>query len=1127
MNNKSSSIWDNNTRGKVGDFLKDKISNGSNLSIVSAYFTIYAYETLKDKFENIEKLNFIFGEPAFISEVNKDKAKRVFKIEDNNLTILTENRIQQSRIAKDCAEWIRKKVNIRSMIKSNFLHGKMYHIKNPNDTEHAIMGSSNFTKNGLGFGVKPNIELNLELNDKRDIRDLKQWFNQIWNSENVEDVKEEVLKYIEKLYQENSPEFIYYKTLYHIFEKYLDEQIDSGILNQSIGFFETKVWNEVLFDFQKDCVKGAINKIQEYNGCIIADSVGLGKTFEALAVIKYFELLNYRCLVLCPKKLFENWSLYKENYDTNILRGDRFNYDILAHTDLSRENGMSGGIDLSKLNWSNYDLIVIDESHNFKNNIKERKREDNSIAKTRYGKLIDEVIKEGIKTKILLLSATPVNNTLKDLRNQIYLITEEKDGALYNSCGISDIGQTLRVAQKQFTDWVKRKRKYDEKVKDLMKKFDSSFFKLLDSLTIARSRKHIKKFYDINKIGKFPKRLKPISLFPNIDLDKEFPPYSKLNEEIQKYKLTVYNPTNYIKDEYKEHYENKASKRMMNFNQLTREHFLIGMMKINLLKRLESSVESFKITLERTIKKIENLEDKIREFKKNNKENKLEIDEETLDEEIIEEEVEYEEAIEKWQVGKKLKFKLAHLKLDKWLKDLKKDKDQLTTIFNVAKAVTPERDEKLKNLKDNIIKKINNPLNYLNNLDKNISEKIPNKKVVVFTAFADTAEYLYNQLKDWVINELNLHIALVTGGTSYNKTSYKPVSYMRQLDFNNILINFSPRAKLRDKMISMPQEDEIDILIATDCISEGQNLQDCDYVVNYDIHWNPVRIIQRFGRIDRLDTKNDKIKLVNFWPTKDLENYIKLKERVENRMALVNITATADENILKEDYLHKDELKYREQQLLKLKDEIIDLEDMDENISLTEFTLDDFRIELLNFLQENKDLLKNSPLGLYGVVPSPNSKYDNKTEWGIFDKGALEIIKPGVIFCLKQKHNFSDNEKVNPLNPFFLVYIQDNGDIRFNFTSVKQILEIFRILCQNKKEPYKEICEIFNDETKNGSEMGKYTNLLSKSIKAIYRNFKKRNLNNILTKRDGTLTGEEQHPKTTNDFELVTWLVIK
>lgn len=1101
----NSGLRDNHTRGTVADFLRAKTQSGSNLSIVSAYFTIYAYDALKEELDRIEHLDFLFGEPSFVNRLDPSKTeKKAFIIDAAGLEL--SNKLQQKRVAKECADWIERKVDIKTIKQSNLLHGKMYHVATAG-VEDAILGSSNFTVRGLGLGnAGNNIELNLIVDGNRDRQELKQWFDELWGNEAlVKDVKKDVLNYLKQLYENNTPEFIYYKTLFHIFEKFLG---DAGKTDADLGktsLFETGIW-KALFEFQKDGAKGAINKILKHNGCIIADSVGLGKTYEALAVMKYFELKNERVLVLCPKKLRDNWTVYKANSLLNPFVADRFRYDVVSHTDLSRETGYSGDINLATLNWSNYDLIVIDESHNFRNNTPGKKDEEgNIIRKSRYQRLMDDIIKSGVRTKVLLLSATPVNNDLKDLRNQLYFLTENRDDAFADSIGVGSLKETLATAQKVFSIWAK-KQTHERKTGELLEKLNAAFFKLLDELTIARSRKHIQKYYKatIVQLGGFPKREKPASIYPEIDLRGRFLSYDKLNDEIAGYKLALFNPSRFVMPEHKVDYEKKGA---FPFTQGQRETFLIGMMKVNFLKRLESSVKSFEITMERTIAKIEGLEKKIKNFQALPKQNpeseelELELDDPGHDEEL-------EDAM---QVGGKLKFRLNHLRLngdDGWLKALKRDKDQLRILYNAAQDVTPETDAKLAELKRLIAAKVKMPTT--NKLGE------ANRKVLVFTAFADTATYLYESLLEWGSKELGIHMALVCGGGDTRST-------FGESAYDQILTNFSPRAKHRAKIPSMPQSGEIDLLIATDCISEGQNLQDCDYLINYDIHWNPVRIIQRFGRIDRIGSVNSAVHLVNFWPTEDLNKYINLKNRVEARMALVDLSATFEDNVLKNEEIEdiiSDDLRYRDKQLLRLKDEVLDLEDLGDSVSLTEFTLDDFRLELLKYIEANKADLEAAPFGLYTCVPQhPDYK----------------VIGPGVIFCFRLEGQRGGNpdakpapsESINPLHPYFLVYVLDDGNVRFGFAHPKQILDIYRILCSGKAEAYGQLCNLFDQQTHHGSDMKTYDTLLQKAVDSLAVTFRKRAASGLQSGRGFVLPNAQEQVHEKTDLELVTWLVIK
>ena len=1090
-----SGIRDNRERGTVGEFLESQIENGSSLSVVSAYFTIYAFEAMKSSLLGIKDLRFLFGEPRFIKRLDPDRTeKKSFVIDSDGLHL--RNQLQLKRVAIECAEWIEEKVEIRSIRESNMLHGKMYHIAK-NGVENAILGSSNFTVRGLGLSeAGGNIELNLKVADDRDRSDLKLWFDELWNDKKrVEDVKEEVLSYLHQLYENYAPEFVYYKTLYHLFERYLSDQEGWGLLDEPPQLVDTQIW-KALYEFQKDGVKGAINKILTHNGCIIADSVGLGKTYEALAVIKYFELRNENVLVLCPKKLRENWTLYPA-YTGNTLNpfpNDRFGYTVLSHTDLSRAEGMSGDVDLSSFNWGNYGLVVIDESHNFRNNTRGKRDEDgNRITRSRYERLMEDIVKSGVNTKMLLLSATPVNNDLRDLRNQLYFLTEERDDAFKDSLGVANLKETITAAQTAFNKWAKQDGTGNSQ--NLLEELSTHFFRLLDGLTIARSRKQIKKYYrdSMKELGGFPKRGKPESVFTQIDLKNEFLSYDALNDEISEYQLSLYNPTKYLRSEYESEYNLEL---VTNFTQSDREHFLIGMMKVNFLKRLESSVHSFKITLERTLTKIEKLEARIRRFQEYRAENP-ELDPAEMEIDAGDD----EELQAAFEVGKSLKFKMAHLDIERWLEDLQRDREQLERPLHSAEKVNAARDAKLAKLKELIAAKARNP-------SSTKTGKL-NRKVLVFTAFADTADYLYGELHEWAQAELGIRTGMVTGGAMPNRTT------LGKTNFIDILTNFSPIAKNRAHDDSMPQDAEIDLLIGTDCISEGQNLQDCDYLINYDIHWNPVRIIQRFGRIDRIGSVNDRVDLVNFWPTPDLNRYINLKNRVEARMALVDVTATQGDNLLDPDALSEaieGDLKYRDQQLLKLQEEILDLEEFNESVSLNEFTLDDFRMELIKYIESNRKKLEEAPFGLYAVVPPPVGD---------------PIIQPGVIFCLRQKTESEENEKLNPTQPYFLVYVREDGVVRFTFAQPKQILEMYRQLCATKSSPYDELCALFDEHTANGADMAQYDKLLREVVRSISYTYEKRAFGSLRSGRGGVLPLESEQVGDTTDFELVTWLVIK
>jgi SNF2 family DNA or RNA helicase len=1107
----ASGLRDNHTRGSVAGFLDAKIQPGSKLSIVSAYFTIYAYDALKHRLDAIDHLDFLFGEPAFINRLDPDKTeKKAFILDEGGLEL--SKRLQQKRAAKECAEWIESKVDVKTIKQSNLLHGKMYHVAN-GGVEEAILGSSNFTVRGLGLGrADNNIELNLVVDSNRDRQEIKQWFLEVWQDENlVKDVKQEVLLYLRKLYSNQSPQFIYYLTLFHLFRDYLSgsRNLDDNL--RRVALPDTHIWR-ALYTFQKDGAKAAINKILDYNGCILADSVGLGKTYTALAVIKYFELRNERVLVLCPKKLSRNWTIYRNPSSLNPFSDDKFRYDVLHHTDLSRETGNVNGLDLDLLSWGAYDLVVIDESHNFRNNkLATQRPGDQKERRSRYQRLMEDIISAGVKTKVLLLSATPVNNQLADLRNQISFIAggdvarnDLADSAFSEKLSIQSVRDTSRQAQTQFTNWAKRPPD-QRKTRDLIAAIGGDFFKLLDGLSIARSRSQIASFYsgEMKELGGFPRRPPPKAVHAPIDLERRFLSFEQLDKEISSLSLALYHPTSKLRDDLPEEIRSIYENRILGgFTQEGRERILIAMMKVNFLKRLESSVDSFRLTLKRTIEKIDRLEERITAFEKHVDENP-EVDYDSLTPEQFED-PDFDK--EDFTIGGRRRIHLAHLKLPEWLKAVRNDRTQLQFLLEKTQSVTVRRDGKLAELRAFIEAKVLRPT--VNRDGKAI------RKVLVFTAFADTARYLYDNLNPWARSELKIHTALVCGDGG-NAAS------LGRTDYDEILTNFSPIAKRRADQTARfhNQEDEIYLLVATDCISEGQNLQDCDLLINYDIHWNPVRIIQRFGRIDRIGSRNDAVQLINFWPVADLDHYLGVKLRVEARMALADLAATQTDNLLDPGQLEeliKEDLLFRDRQLKRLKDEILDLDDLDDSVSLTDFSLDEFRLDLLRYLEANRAELEDAGEGLYAVVPP-------KTDLFI-------TARPGALFCLRHRNAAAKpngSDKLNPLAPFYLVYVHDDGTVRFSFAQPKESIVLLRDLAAGEPAAFEKLCDLFDAHTKDGADMSHYDGLLRKALESIEHTFQRRAAASLLSGRNALLPTTQETPTSIgSDFDLVTWLVL-
>lgn len=1084
-----SSIRDNAKRGTVYSFLKkviqenfDKYNDKSKLKIVSAYFTIYAFYALREELKNkVSEVKFILGEPSSVENLGlKNKRFKIFKIQDEDITL--DNILQQNKVAKECYEWLKQSnIEIRTAPKKDdkktLIHGKMYHIEQDrnNRVVDAIVGSSNFTTCGLGINDCSNFELNTIIDSDNSKKNLKEWFNELW-AENTEDAKKEILAYIEAIYKENSPEQVYYKTLYHLFE----EKIESNELEdieKNKKFVETKIWN-TLYPFQKDAVKSAVNKMNKYNGCIIADSVGLGKTFTALGIIQYFICKGRnRCLVLAPKRLENNWKKYEEHHPKNIFKDDNLRIKFLSQSMLTAK-------DIDKdIDFNDFDLIVIDESHNFRNATGSKTDEYGNIKKiSRYDKLL-AITKSERQPKILLLSATPVNTSLNDLKNQIRFISLDDDKAFAETMQIPSIEGAIKVANKKYVEWAKD----DNRDKnELLNNLNDNFFKLLEELTIARSRKHIKTGYSKFKDEKtlnFPKRKNPITKTPSIDLEDKFPSYKELNEEILKYKLFLFRPSRYV---IKNH-ENYQSKKQTNMSQEDRENYLIGMMKMGFLKRLESSIASFTISMKNTLDKIDNRIALIDKFEQNNGNSKIAVEDAFSNDFSDDSEIAENEFV----IGKKMEYDLNDLDVQKWKKELLEDRVQIEKIYNMAKVITKDRDKKLSYLKDIITDK----------------SKQENKKLLIFTTYSDTAKYLYDCLKDYIKNDLNLNIALVSGSDTIS--TYNNISR-----FDDILENFSPYSKLGEIRTG---NNQIDILIGTDCISEGQNLQDCDTVVNYDIHWNPVRLIQRFGRVDRIGSINDSIQMICFWPTEDLESYIQLRNRVEARMILADASATADDNPLEEqsqeDVIKRD-LTYREKQLKKIIEEkgLDDTENSMQDLSLSDFSLEDFQSDLCNFMETRKDSLKNMPTGICAITPNT-------------DNNGNKIEKGGIIFCLKQKNNAVENSKLNKLQPYYLVYVKNDGSILYTYERSREILDIYKALCLGKTEPIMELCNKFNNQiqTKEGMEL--YSKLLKSAIKGI-TSYYQDNLFNQNSGRGGILPTSDNQIKSDDDFELITWLII-
>ncbi|MFP3714939.1 helicase-related protein [Puerhibacterium sp. TATVAM-FAB25] len=1086
-----------NVNDLLGDDLRGELSPGSKLRIAASTFSIFAFEALRKELEQLEELQFVFTQPAFpppsAMGASSPKERRQFFIPPSHtgggaegslygsqFEIRLRNRMTQRAIARECAAWVRRKVTFKANATGNPM--QQFAMVDDDVTYMPLQG---FTTADLGL-ERGNAVSNLvnRFDEPAMTSTYLALFDQVWNSpDQLRDVTDAVHDQIAGVYAENAPARIYFLILYNIFSEFLDEITEDVLPNDRTGYQETAVWN-ALYDFQKDAATGIINKLEHYNGCILADSVGLGKTFTALAVIKYYELRNKSVLVLCPKKLAENWT-NNANLTTNIFAKDRFNYDVLAHTDLSRTGGESLGLRLDRINWGNYDLVVIDESHNFRNADYAEEKE------SRYQRLMRQVVREGVKTKVLMLSATPVNNRFNDLKNQLQLAYEGESKNLEKHLGLTaTIDAVFRDAQRVFNEWSKLE-PIDRTTDRILQMLSFDFFELLDAVTIARSRRHIQTFYDTKAIGAFPQRRKPLSYrTPITDIDGA-PTFGEILEALQRLNLAVYTPLAYVfpsrLPKYEDKYNVAGGTARENLGQAGREQGLKVLMTVNLLKRLESSVEAFRLTLARIEQSIIGMLDTLAAGSITHD---VANDVACMD---LDADDEDDANVEALTIGAKITIDIRDIDIETYSRDLRQDRAELRELLRLMNAIRPEYDLKLQRLLQIVRDKAARPINP------------GNKKVLIFSAFADTARYLYEHLAPAVAG-LGMEAALVTGGAAGAKTTLPARSRSRGYDVQEVMTLFSPRSKQRH--LTMPeaekQDSKVDLLVGTDVISEGQNLQDCDYLINYDIHWNPVRIIQRFGRIDRIGSVNTEIQLVNFWPDITLDAYINLKERVENRMVIADVAGTADDNVLTHE---SSDAQFRKEQLRRLQDEVIELEDVRTGVSITDLGLNDFRMDLLGYMNDTGDTTA-LPKGLHAVVPADPGKG----------------LVPGVIFAL---HNIEADEAMNRgnrLHPHYLVYLSDDGEVIADHTEAKRLLDLLRAGCRPFDEPVAGVVARFNEDTKEGAKMGKYSGLLTDAISSMIDVTDERDIDSLFSA--GPTTALTQQIAGLDDFELIAFIAV-
>lgn len=1071
------------------DELARQIAPGDSVSVAGPSFSIYAWRSLREKLADVSRFRFLYTSDTFLGK-KASKEQREFYIPRRDrergllgapFEVKLRNELTQRGDSHDCVDWIKEKAEFRSVSGGAFTASQLA-IDKGGDCLVYMPLMHGFTTRDLGLDTSaPTMPVNRL--DSTQSRGMLAIFEAAWNAPSTENVTQAVIDSMQALFQENSPELLYYTALSRIFEGYLDSVQEGDFANEKTGFKKSAIWN-MLFDFQKDAVLAIINKLNTYGGCVLADSVGLGKTFTALAIIKYFELRELRVLVLCPKKLSDNWVTYRSNVRNNPIAADNLRYDVAYHTDLSRSRGKTvTGLDIASANWDNYDLIVIDESHNFRNG-EDSARKDGArkdAKPNRYQRLLSSVIEKGVDSKVLMLSATPVNTRFRDLRNQLNLAYHNSHGNWVERLGLSTgLDTVFREAQGSFKAWSKLP-VAERTTKALAGMLPADFFTVLDQVTVARSRRHIQRYYDASAIGPFPRRMPPISLRTPLSQEDGAATYHDIYDELEKLMLAVYMPSHYLLASRRAKYLD-AEKGLTSGG---REMGVRRLMAANLLKRLESSISSFDETLSRVIGAMQSQCDRIASFVETGVDERAEaagIAPGDLD-------VDDEEALDELSSDSPKVYHLADMDWRSWQADIESDLVIARGLLDMVVALDRTGDAKLARLENLIRKKVEEPLNQ-------DEQGRDNKKVLIFTAFADTAEYLYEHVSAFAKERLGLETAIVTGSKA-TRSTIEAVPH----DMASILTCFSPRSKGRDQVMPSLKGADIDILIATDCISEGQNLQDCDYLVNYDIHWNPVRIVQRFGRVDRIGSKNEVIQLVNFWPDVELDEYINLKERVESRMKALVMTSTGDDNYIDED--DRGDLEYREAQLRQMQREVVDLEDVNGGVSITDLGLNEFRMDLVSYASAHPEL-EAQPTGIDAVVAGEH---------------------PGVAFVLKNVSAERAVDGRNQLHPFYLVYLSDDGEVLHGHLSSKATLDEMRLLCRGKAKPDAELCQAYSRETKNGRDMSRISKLLGEAIASIIEGKRESDIDSLFT--GGTTTFGEGDVKGLDDFELICFLVVR
>jgi len=1129
-------ILDNEKHLKVHEWIVKYTEEGT-IDIVTGYFTVGALAYLSQQVnQKIAKFRLVLGDIVNLDQVDD----RPLDLLNENITI--EAALNLSRLAQEAVDFLKQDKVKAKTLEPNFCHAKCYLFepsKKDDRNKYFISGSSNLTEAGIGKKQTNNLELNIaETGNNSQYKELVEWFESLWNNPQAHkektilakdgtskkiDFKQYLIEAIAKIFIEYSPRDIYFKILFELFGNQILEIENDPEFNRQIGRLENTAIFRSLYKFQEKGVLSLIRMLQKYDGAILADAVGLGKTWSALAVMKFFQMQGREVILLCPKKLENNWRRYKED-QASKFEVDKLKFFMRFHTDMNNSRLESYNDRADKFFRDDKPkLIVIDESHNLRNH-----------KANRYKFLVEQILQKNQDVKVLLISATPINNSLNDVRNQFKLMVQGNVHGYETKLGVRNIDHSFKQAQTIFNDWRKDK---NPKIGDFIKKLSGNdFFRLTDSLLVARTRKMVEsQETDLT----FPVKNKPVNLFVTPHQLGNFETFEELFDHFPPM-LSGYQPAFYLDD------ESGVKKDVLRDDKL-RDRFLVKMIYILMVKRLESSWFSFYSTVEKIKDHHQNALDKIKSYQ-TNKAKAVLLENDVIDLDNDQNDDDFTEAVEEYTLGKKRPINIADIdaagSLDKFKEDLKKDLDALDNLYvnlqkfdaKINKEVKKPHqikscDDKLKELIAQIIKKCNSGANN------------HNQKVVIFTVYRDTAEYLFKQLQARGFDK----IAIASGTGSYSDDSDHKQS------MEAILERFAPYTKLfREKEWTFESEKEgleafaewqewikenhpkthqklskpIDILIATDALSEGQNLQDADMVINYDIHWNPVRIIQRMGRIDRLGSPNEQIFGINFWPSENINSYLNLQGRIEQRMAAMKLAGSEVDHQFSDSFA---KMAHDEDFDRKMNDRMIeqmsitwdDIEVSDQGLGFDSLSLERYRQDLLAEFNRDKDKYRQMPKGVYtgfvgdmatgardgivallGYPAKPSKKLDH--QYQVFD--LIYIDKSGKLVLNNQKEVL-DFLNVNKDQERFVPDAVDRGEP----VAIAELVNALKSWLSSQAVQT-EVMEDGTEKKTMGNETLEVLQGLKKGSKvAIDR-----------IKQNVTVDGKYQ----LNNFDLITWVLV-